>query len=153
MKHKNSDIVIYILLSVVAIILVGLIILFVRNSVDSTMKSANEIINEQEQTMTEIEEYRIMKYDNEEIRGSDVVNYIKNELGDYSPSETAPIYVQVITVVDGISYDNTYTNNKHISDIKNFSNKQYYIKPTAWFTGKVVRTENKAILGVVFTQK
>ena len=153
LKQKNSDMVMYIFLSVTAIIIVGLIIYFIKNSLDSTMHTANHLINEQEQTATELEEYSIMKYDNEEVRGSEVVNYIKKQLGDYSSSETAPIYIQVKTMIDGKSYTNTYTNSKYIADIKNFSSKQYYIKPTAWFTGKVVKSENKAILGVIFTQK
>jgi type II secretory pathway pseudopilin PulG len=153
MKQKNSDMVMYIFLSVVAVIIVGLIIVFIRNSLNSTMDTANHLINEQEQTTSEIEEYSIMKYDNEEVRGSEVVNFIKKYLGDYSNTETAPIYVKVTTVTSGVTYNNTYTNGGYISDIKNFSSNQYYIKPTAWFTGKVIRTKNKAILGVTFTKK
>ena len=82
-----------------------------------------------------------------------MVNFIKKHLGDYTTDEEAPIYVRVTTKTAGGTYDNTYTNSEHLSDIKNFSCTQFYIKPTAWFTAKVVRTENKAILGVVFAQK
>lgn len=153
MKQKNSDIVVYILLSVVAVIIVGLIIAFISNSLNSTMDTANHLINKQEQITSEIEEYSIMKYDNEEIRGSEVVNFIKKQLGDYDSSEAAPVYIRVKTVTEGVSYDNTYTNGECIKDIKNFSSRQYYIKPTAWFIGEVVKSENEAILGVVFTQK
>ncbi|NLC18822.1 MAG: hypothetical protein GX757_06295 [Clostridiales bacterium] len=153
MKQKNSDIVIYIFLSVVAVIIVGMIIAFIRNSLESTMDTANHIISRQEQTISEIEEYDIMKYDNEELRGSEVINFIKKYLGDYSAEEEAPIYVRVKTKSVEGSHDNTYTNSEHILDIKNFSNQQHYIKPTAWFTAEVIRTENKAILGVAFMQK
>lgn len=153
MKQKNSDMVMFIFLSVVAIIITGLIILFIRNSLNSTMNTANQLISQQEETASELEVYEIMKYDNEDVRGSDVVNFIKKQLGDFASSETAPIYIQVRTVVDGVSYDNTYTNNAYISNIKNFSGKQHYIKPTAWFTGKVIKTPNEAILGVRFIQK
>lgn len=153
MKHKNSDMVMFIFLSVIAIIIVGLIILFIRNSLDSTMDTANHLISRQEQTTSDLEEYDFLKYDNEEIRGSEVVNLIKKQLGDYGSIENAPVYIQVKTVVDGVEYDNTYTNNTYLSEIKNFSAKRYYIKPTAWFGGKVVKTPNEAILGLVFTQK
>jgi len=140
-------------MSVVAVIIVGSIIAFIRNSLEGTMDSANQLISKQEQTLSEIEEYDIMKYDNEEIRGSEVINFIKKYLGDFSPEEEAPIYVRVKTVSAEGSHDNTYINSEHISDIKNFSSLQHYIKPTAWFTAEVIRTENKVILGVAFMQK
>lgn len=153
MKQKNSDIVTYIFMSVVAVIIVGVIIACIKNSLESTMDTANHLIGRQEQALSEIEEYDIMKYDNEELRGSEVVNFIKKYLGDYSPEEEAPIYVRVKTASAEGSHDNTYTNSEYISDIKNFSSRQHYIKPTAWFTAEVIRTENKAILGVAFIQK
>lgn len=153
MKQKNSDMVMYIFLSVVAVIIAGMIIAFIKNYLDGTLASARSLAGKQEQALSELEEYEIMKYDNEELRGSEVVNFIKKHLGDYLPEEEAPIYVRVTTRADGSTYSNTYTNSEHIADIRNFSSQQHYIKPTAWFTAEVIRTQNKAILGVAFTQK
>lgn len=153
MKHKNNDMVPRIFLAVVAVILTGVIVYYVMNSVKSTTKLADSVIANTEKTTINYLEHDIVMYDNEDIRGSEVVNFIKKHLGDYSASETALIYVEVITKNMGNSYLKKYTNDKHIDDIKNFSNLEYYIKPTAIFTGDVIRTENMVIIGVKFTQK
>lgn len=150
MKHKNNDLVPQIFLAVVGVILVGVIIYYVINSVQSTTMLADTILLNTETTTSEYAEHEISKYDGEEIRGSEVTNFIRKQLGDYDTSETAPIYVEVITKISG---SNTYYNKEHIESIKNFSNMQYYIKPTAIFKGEVIRNTNKVILGVRFTQK
>ena len=66
---------------------------------------------------------------------------------DYMPSDTAPIYVLYMTLH---LYVHTYTNNQHLMILR--ISLEYYIKPTAIFTGEVVRTENK-VIGVRFCQK
>jgi hypothetical protein len=77
-----------------------------------------------------------------------VVNFIKKYLGDYTAAEEAPLYVNVKTSAS----ENTYTNETNIADIKNFTDTKY-IKPTAVFEGKVIKNENKVIVGVSFVQK
>lgn len=153
MKHKNSDLVPKIFLSVVGVILVGVIIYYVMNSVQGTTRLADSILLGTEKTASEYAEYDIVKYDGEEIRGSEVVNFIKKHLGDYDTTEEAPIYVKVIKKAPGSTNPKTYKNKKHVSDINNFSNMDHYIKPTAIFKGEVIRNTNKVILGVEFTQK
>ncbi len=153
MKHKNNDFVPQIFLAVVAVILVGIIIHYIMNSVRATTRLADNVIANTETSASEYAEYDIVKYDGEEIRGSEVVNFIKKQLGDYSATEEAPIYVEAVTKLSGAAYTHTFTNNKHLKDIKNFSNMEYYIKPTALFTGEVIRNGNKVILGVRFTQR
>lgn len=153
MKHKNNDLVPRIFLAVVGVILVGSIIYYMMNSVESTTDLADKIILNTEKTASEYAEYDITKYDGEEIRGSEVTNFIKKHLGDYDASETAPIYVEVITKNSGSTNINTYYNKTYIEKIKNFSELQHYIKPTAIFKGEVIRNANKVILGVKFTQK
>lgn len=153
MKHKNNDMVPKIFLAVVGVILTGIIVYYVMNSVNSTTKLADSVISNTEEITIGYEEQDIVMYDGEDIRGSEVVNFIKKHLGDYSASETAPIYVKVVTKSIGGTNINEYTNNTHMEDINNFSNLQYYIKPTAIFTGDVIRTENMVIEGVEFTQK
>jgi hypothetical protein len=90
----------------------------------------------------------IMKYDGTEVYGSDVVNCIKEILGDYTAGETAPLYVYVKT----LSSENTYTNKGYIVDIKNFTNMRY-IKPTAMFCGEIVKNVNDVIVGINFIQQ
>jgi len=153
LKYKNNDIVPHIFIAVVGVILTGIIIYYVMISVDSTTRLADSVLSSTEEIAIGYEEHDIVIYDGEDIRGSEVVNFIKKHLGDYMPSDTAPIYVEVVTKDSSSVYVHTYTNNQHLDDIKNFSSIEYYIKPTAIFTGEVVRTENKVIIGVRFCQK
>ncbi len=90
----------------------------------------------------------IMKYEDQEVNGSDVVNCIKENLGDYTSTETAPIYVHVKTS----TATNTYTNGSFINDVRNFTNIRY-IKPTAIFRGDVVKNTNEVIIGIDFIQR
>lgn len=153
MKSKNNDLVPQIFLTVVGVILAGMIIYYVVNSVKSTSKLAESVISKTEETAAEFSEHDILMYDGEEIRGAEVVNFIKRHLGDYTEAEKAPIYVEVTTKKSETSHTHIYENNKYIPDIKNFSDESHYIKPTALFTGKVIRNENKVIIGIKFIQK
>jgi len=154
MKHKNNiEIVPQIFLAVVGVILVGLIIYYILNSVRATKKLADKIILDIEKTAVMYDEYDIMMYDGEKIRGAEVVNFIKKYLGQYDETETAPIFVEVITSVAGKTEVNQYYNNEFLLEIRNFSNEKRYIKPTAMFDVEVIRNENQVILGVKFTQK
>jgi hypothetical protein len=151
LKSKNNDLVTQIFLAVVGVIFAGMIIYYVMNSIKVTSRLADTVLSSAEGTASEYAEIEITIYDGEEVRGAEVVNFIKKQLGDYNSSETAPIYVEVVTnTLDG-RYCNIYTNSEHIESIKSFSNKKY-IKPTAVFVGKVIRTKNRVIIGVEFTQ-
>jgi hypothetical protein len=89
----------------------------------------------------------IMKYDDLEVYGSDVVNCIKENLGDFTASETAPIYVRVETA----SSVNIYTNGSVIDEIRDFT-KLRYIKPTTVFRGDIITNINDVIVGIIFIQ-
>lgn len=154
MKTKNiNDIVPYIYLSVVGVVLIGMIVYYIVNASNSVTDVANQVITSTEDLSANMKEHGIKVYDGEEVRGSDVTNFIKKHLGDYNVGETAPISVEVTTKAAGTTYTNTYTNKKHISDIKNFSDIRRYIKPTAIFQGEVLYSTNKVILGIRWTQK
>lgn len=90
----------------------------------------------------------IMKYDDLEVYGSDVVNCIKENLGDFTASETAPIYISVETS----SSINTYSNGSVIDEVRDFT-KQRYIKPTTVFRGNIIKNINNVIVGISFTQQ
>lgn len=89
-----------------------------------------------------------MKFDCADVNGSEVINFIKKHLGDYTSSEAAPIYIYVKTTES----ENTYTNKAYFSSISNFTDTKY-IKPTALFIGEVIKNENKVIVGVSFIQQ
>ncbi len=152
-KSKYTDLTAKIMLAVVAVIMVGIILYYSMNFMNSTSEAAGHIIESTEKLSSEYAEYDVKMYDGEVLRGSEVVSFIKKHLGDYTSSETSPYYVKVRTVVSGTTYDNTYTNNVHLRDIKSFASMEYYIKPTVKFICQVDQTKNKAILGVSFIQK
>lgn len=90
----------------------------------------------------------LKQFDDLEVHGSEVVNLIRKELGDYGDGETAPIYIYVKTSAK----ENTYTNGSQVRNLQNFTHENY-IKPTALFLGELDVNENDVILGVRFTQK
>lgn len=153
MRHKNFDLVATIIWSVVGVIIIGILIYQIVSYVNSTTDVAREVITNTENIADGIAEYSITKYDGQEVRGSQVRNFIKEQLGDYVAGETAPIYVQVSTVVSGTTYTNKYVNKQYFDDIKNFTSARYFIKPEAIFIGEVIRTKNKVLLGINFVQK
>ncbi len=152
-KHKNGELPANALLALFAVVIVACMILYMKLNIDNVMKTSNKIVENTEKMSAEYDEYELTMYDGEEIKGSQVVNYIKKNLGDYSSEETAPIYIRVLTVASGSQYTNDYVNKEHIRDIKNISETEHYIKPTACFDAEVIRSENKVILGICFTQR
>ena len=116
-----------------------------------SMRSAKELNQTAISQMTDLnnglKDSDIKMFDNIEVYGSEIVNFIKKELGDYEDGETGPIYVYVKTSTK----ENTYYNGAQISNIQNFTHENY-IKPTAIFKGKVDKNVNGVILGVQFTQ-
>lgn len=112
-----------------------------REISDSAVKQMTDLNND-------IQNSDIKMYDDAEVEGSEVVNLLKKQLGDYSTGETASIYIYIKTTIS----ENTYTNDAFFLNIKNFTDIRY-IKPTALFTGKVVINPNKVIIGLSFIQK
>lgn len=95
----------------------------------------------------DIKDSGILKYDGVTVEGSEVVNCIRKNLGDFDSTQTAPVYVTVTTAVT-----NRYTNGQYLENIRSFADTKY-IKPTATFKGKVVKNTNKVIVGIVFVQQ
>ena len=87
----------------------------------------------QEQQITELEEYEIVKYDGLEVDGMTAVNYIKRMIGTYK----LPVEV-------------TNTNEEFVvkkedySELRNI-NSEKYINPLAVYHCEVLRDENQAI--------
>lgn len=116
-----------------------------------SMRSAKELnetaISQMADLNDGLKDSDIKMFDNIDVYGSEIINLIKKELGDYEEGETGQIYVYVKTSTK----DNTYYNGSQISDLQNFTNENY-IKATAVFKGKVDKNKNGVILGVRFTQ-
>lgn len=136
------------LLFAAAIIITCMIVALGFRAADTAKEINNSAIIQMSQLNNDIQSADISMYDAAEIYGSEVVNFIKRTLGDYTEAETAPISVKVTTTLS----QNTYTNKSKIFDIRDFTSS-YYIKPTAVFIGEVLQNENKVIIGVAFTQK
>jgi hypothetical protein len=91
----------------------------------------------------------ILKFDKKmDVAGSEVVNFIKQYLGEYEDGEKGSLYV---TVTQG-SLEYTYKNGIYISNIRDFTDA-HYIDPVAAFSGDVIRNKNDVIIGVAFTKQ
>lgn len=118
--------------------------LFARESQAISVTSADKL----NRFSSELSESDFTMYDGLEVTGSDVVNFIKKQLGGYSSAETAPVCIYVKTSKTG----NYYANGSVIESIQNFTHVNY-ISPLGKFTGKIVRDGNKVITGINFIQK
>jgi hypothetical protein len=96
----------------------------------------------------ELTQSDIMKYDGLEVSGSDVINFIKKYLGDYTKEESGPFSI----VIKKGSQIEIHKNKEFIRMITDFSNS-YYIKPTSKFMGSVEKNENSVIVSVEFSRK
>lgn len=107
-----------------------------------------EVTKQQSHFAEELTEYDLTMYEGKEVGGSDVVNFIRRNLGDYISTETAPVYIKVTTTVS----ENTYINGEYIEEINNFASTMY-IKKDALFLCSITRDKNKVIVGVNYSQK
>lgn len=137
-----------ILIFAAAVIITCMLVALGFRAANAAKMISNSAITQMEELDHDLKYSDIKKYDGTEVYGSDVLNFIKKKLGDYTTSEIAPIYVNVITSLS----ENTYTNSVYIDNLKNFAHDMY-IKPTAVFKGNVIKNENNIIMGVTFTQK
>jgi len=116
-----------------------------------SMRSAKELnqtaITQMTDLNNELKDSDIKMFENIDVYGSEINNFIKKELGDYEDGETGHLYVYIKTSTK----ENTYYNGSQISNLRNFTHENY-IKPTAIFNGKIDKNENGVILGVRFTQ-
>lgn len=91
----------------------------------------------------------ITMYDGISVYGSDVVNFMKHQLGGYQAGETAPLKITVITKLSPQTLY-TYSNKTYLKEVQNFADARY-IRPLSKYVGEVVYNENGVITGVIFT--
>lgn len=96
----------------------------------------------------DLSEQPITRFDEVAVMGSDVVNFMKQQLGSYKEGEEAPLYITIHTDTLGA----TYNNKTYLSEVRDF-NSSRYINPTESFVGEVVEDDNDVIVGVIFNQE
>lgn len=142
-----SEVAKYILLGAEIFFAVGIISLgciFYAESNEIAQKG-NDNINE---FNTELSESDLVMLNSKDIYGNDVVNYFRKYLGNYSSTETAPMYIHVVTSQS----DNTYVNNEYEGEVSNFTSLRY-INPEAKFKSVIIKGRNNEIDEIKFTQE
>ena len=112
-----------------------------REAKATAVASGNQLSEYQK----DIKESSLTKYDGMEVSGSDVINFAKKNLSSYDRTEVAPVYIQIQTA----SHDETYESNRHLKDLRDFSNARY-VNPVNLFLCTIIRDENDVIIGVKF---
>lgn len=148
MKANHISDVTKILILAATTIITCIIVAIGLNAARTAKSLTDTVITQISDLNRELEDSDLKKYDNAYIDGSEVVNFIKRYLGDYSSPDSSDIYVYVKTNKS----TNTYINGDYLDNIRDFTHN-YYIKPTAIFFGEVVINKNGVILGVKFTQQ
>jgi hypothetical protein len=122
-------------------VLLSIGFIYLREAKNISFASASNL----SELAVELTESDLTMYDGLEVTGSDVVNFIKKNLGSYTSAQTSPVYVYVETE----SSSNTYYNESDLNHIQNFTHEKY-IKPISKFIGEIVRDENDVIIGLKF---
>jgi hypothetical protein len=110
-----------------------------KNTSDSAIEKINKF-------NTVLSESDLTMYAGIEVKGSDVVNFIKKNLGSYDATEHSNQYIRVVTAAN----DSTYWNERYIEDIQNFSST-LFINQEALFRCDVIRDANDVIIGIVLS--
>lgn len=123
---------------------VGIGFYVAREAKSTAMVSADQLSDFRK----DLKDNSITQFDGVMVRGSDVVNLIKRELGSFEREEEAEIYITVITNI----LEATYSNSDYFKEIKDFSNIRY-INPLKSFQGEIVKDANDVIIGIIFEQE
>ncbi len=149
MKTGNISAALKLIMFSVSVLITCVVVFVAITTSQEARKISDGVIRQLGEINDDIADGGIMIYDGSDVYGSEVINFIKKMLGDYSSSEASPIYVYIKTS----GSENTYINNTYIKNIRQFTDVQHYIKPTATFTGEVMKNTNDVIVGVRFVQK
>lgn len=113
----------------------------VGREAQNTASVTVDYLNEFNNTITESSYQR---YDGLEVKGSDVISFIRRNLSEYDTAEQALIYVEVVDKKRTRYQDNSFI--QEIRDIKS----EYYINPYNEYMGQIIRDANNVIRGVNF---
>ncbi len=115
----------------VALILVGM------QMFQRTIKITALIEKSQEQTISDLEEYEIVKYEEMLIDGITAFGYIKNVVGEY----------HIPISIEDKQKKFSVTQREEFGELRDIDSEKY-LNPYAWFRCKVVRDENGVITQV-----
>jgi len=122
---------------------------------DATKAANNRLGN----SITQMEEQTYAMYDNIEIKGSEVINAVKNFKED---GEAGKIGIKIVTGenVAGTWYYNSFNSSKltavstDISKLHDSSSGNvYFVNPNGIFKGTLQRDTNNTIRAIIFNQK
>lgn len=146
-----------VLMIIAEIAAVMLVIVFGFFAVKFAIDKGKGIVNEAGETIDTTLETKYTMYDGEIISGSNVVNVISTT---FSSSDNVYILVKTKENPSGVYYVCDSDCERLDSDaertlVRNSKTKTSanYITPTGKFYGEVMRNDNEAIVGIVFTQE
>jgi len=108
---------------------------------ERSIDAATALGKNQENTIQDLEEYPIMKFDGYEISGSVAINLIKEVIGNYDDID---VTVKTTEVPSGF----TITDSTHYADFRDQSSS-YYINPIVLYQVTVERDGNDVITSVL----
>ncbi len=149
MKSGNISSALKLMLFSVSILITCVVVFVAITASKEAKKISDVLIGQLNEFNHDIADSGLMKYHGAEVYGSEVTNCIKANLGDYTVPDISPVYIYVKTS----STENTYHNNTYVKNIRQFTDLQHYIKPTATFVGEVIKNTNGVIVGIKFVQK
>lgn len=129
----------------VEILVACIVIGFLMQMAWSASKIGQSSAGQLESFNKELMESEITKYDGLVVSGSDVVNFLKKYLNDYSGLEKGPFTIVIVNTSNSTSH----VNNEKIANTIDFTSN-YYIKPTGKFLGSVEKNKNGVITIIKF---
>lgn len=112
----------------VALILIGM------QMFKKTIKITNLLEQQQEQTITELEEYELVKYEGLVIDGMTVLGYIKNVIVEY----------HVPVIIEEKQRTFLVSEREEFGQLRNVDSEKY-ISPYSFYQCNIIRDENEVI--------
>lgn len=104
--------------------------------------------NQMSEFQKELVESNYTRYDGITVSGSDVLNFIKKNLGGITAGKTGEVYVELKTE----KTENTYVDSTYIKNLRDFADTRY-VNPVAVFDASIIRDVNEVIVGIRFVQE
>lgn len=128
---------------VLSVVLISIMISQFRDAQNMSNAVGNQIVSKTQEIM----ENDIMQYDGLTVKGVDVINFYKKNLGEYVSGSTAP-FVMTVAWAGGTF---SYTDGTMLDKIRD-EGSSHYIKPVSQWKCKVQRNKNGIITEVKFTK-
>lgn len=130
----------------VSISITIIVVFSIMRASDTAQVISNFSISAISQMERDVLNWDLMQYDQKELMGSEVLNFVKRQLGEYEADKESDLYIRVVTIFG----DYTYVNNESIPLMKDISSS-HYINPMVKFQGMIEENTNDVIVGIKFT--